>query len=91
MIEPQRERDRAVRIAYDHARRGDDTAAERWLDAAAMFARPTDRQRKHVRALLTAAGPALVPGQLTISHAIARAHRAQAIARGYRPAEQRYG
>lgn len=91
MIVPERERDRAVRIAYSHARRGDDAAAQRWLDAAGTFARPTDRQREHVARLLCAAGPALVPGQLTMTHVIARAQRAQAIERGYRPAEQRYG
>lgn len=88
---PERERDRAVRIAYSHARRGDESAARRWLDVAASFARTNDRQAAHVAALLRASGPARIPGQLELVAAMARAQRAQAVEHGYRPAEVRYG
>lgn len=88
---PERERDRAVRIAYGHARRGDESAARRWLDVAAGFARTSGRQAEHVADLLRASGPAHIPGQLELVHAAARAQAAQAHAHGYRDAATRYG
>lgn len=88
---PERERDRAVRIAYSHARRGDETAARQWLTLAGTFARTTEKQSEHVAKLLRASGPALIPGQLDLVAAMARAQRAGAVAAGYRPAELRYG
>lgn len=89
MADPVRERDRAVRIAYAHARRGDDDAADAWLELAARFARPTDRQLEHAKELLRRSGPFVHPGQTTL--AIAEAQAAQARARGIRDAAARYG
>jgi len=57
------ERNRAMRIAYGHARRGDRRLAEEWCAIANEFARPTAQQDTRLDDLLAAcAGP--IPGQL---------------------------
>lgn len=91
MADATRERDRAVRIAYAHARRGDDDACTAWIDVAGSFARPTEKQLAHARRLLRAAGPFVHAGQLELEHAMMAAQTAQARAAGYRDAASRYG
>jgi len=59
------ERNRAMRIAYGHARNGNTERAEEWYAIARDFAQPTAQQDTRLDDLLAAcAGP--IPGQLDI-------------------------
>lgn len=59
------ERNRAMRVAYNHARNGNGERAEEWYEIAKSFAQPTAQQDTHLDDLLAlACGP--IPGQLDI-------------------------
>lgn len=59
------ERNRAVRIAYGHARRAMPWLADRWIEIAFDFAPPTPRQLAHLESLLSD-NPAVSPDQLSL-------------------------
>ena len=65
MASPTSERNRACRIAYNHARQGDEKLADVWIAFAATFEEPTPAQMKHLdKVLAESSGP--IPGQLDI-------------------------
>jgi hypothetical protein len=66
----RRERNRAMRVAYGHARRGDAILVDAWIAAAERFLNVPDRQRQHAEALLRARNN-VIPGQLSIDEAAA--------------------
>lgn len=70
------ERNRAMRVAYGHARRGDDALAGQWLAVAESFAPVLDRQRAHLDDLL---GVLIHPDQLRIADALQDGDQAQTV------------
>ena len=65
MTNPTQERNRACRIAYNHARQGEEKLARVWVSIATTFEEPTPSQMKHLdKVLAEASGP--IPGQLDI-------------------------
>lgn len=71
------ERNRALRIAYRHARVSAPWVADAWLEFATEFARPTDRQLSHFEALV-ASHPAISPDQLAIDDFLTPTEEVQA-------------
>ena len=65
------ERNRALRIAYGHARAGRFDLAERWHDLAASFHPVSDRQERHLTRVALEAGN-VHPDQLAIPQIIGR-------------------
>lgn len=65
MDSEKRERNRAVRIAYGHARRGAIVLAESWFEVAEKFATVAPTQRARLDELV-AAGASTIPGQIDI-------------------------
>lgn len=61
------ERNRACRIAYRHARAGEESLARRWRDVAEQFAPLSKRQERHLDDLLAEASP-IHPDQLALVH-----------------------
>lgn len=59
------ERNRAVRIAYRHARASAPWLSDRWIEIAYDFCPPTDRQLAHLESLVSA-NPSVSPDQLSL-------------------------
>lgn len=71
------ERNRALRIAYNHARRGSHWLADRWMEWAVEFTEPSDRQLEHFQMLMTT-NPAISPDQLSLDELLAPTEEEQA-------------